>query len=79
MPLPNELEAYMFLVCPSVHLSVCLSVMVLAQLMTFQLKLSLCDDLLSGVRPSRRPLKCRTNLHGRTYRVHIWFVDTLGD
>ena len=27
----------------------------LAQLMSFQLKLSLCNDLLSGVRPSLRP------------------------
>ena len=58
--------------------------------MSFQLKLSLCDDLLSGirpsVRPSDRPSVCKhlsvnwwTNLDGKTYKFHMWSEDTLGD
>jgi len=53
----------------------------LAQLMSCKLKLSLCDHPLSGVRPSFRPSVVNigwTNLDGKTYRVHIGSVDTLG-
>ena len=49
--------------------------------MSCKLKLSLCDDLLSGVRPSGHPSINNgwTNLNGKTYGVHTWSVDTLGD
>jgi len=47
--------------------------------------LSLCDHPLSGVHPSLLPSWCPsvnfggTNLDGKTYRVHMWSVDTLGE
>jgi len=57
----------------------------LAQLMSCRLKLSLCDHPLSGVHPSFLPsflpsvnTGC-TDLNGKTYRVQMWSVDTLGD
>jgi len=65
----------------------------LAQLMSCKLKLSLCDDPLSGVHSSVIPSVLpsdesfrwvlpsvnigRTNLDGKTYRVRMWSVDSL--
>ena len=61
---------------------ICYNLMFLAHIMSCQLNLSLCDDLLSAVCLPACPSISQHWLHkssGKTYRVHTWSVDTLGN